>query len=558
MTKMTFFRRMAFFACVALTMNIFLWSCSDKTDSPEDNKTEIKLKTPEEAATIDLASGDVTFSWEVLNGTIPGFTLFISKSVDLNDAYTKSSTSTSVKISKDEMDELLGYFEVEPLTEGTIYWTVKPASENATALLPTVRSLKIKRLNNPTIVLLAPGESVDMEANPQISFEWEAVDGPSAYILKWGIERNDLKNEVSAGTASPFIASTATVAGWFADAHIDGLGKNTTIYWSIVPSVDLPGINKQIRKTTIKLPGEVTTVELTDPADGADITFLQWTNWKTISFKWNKALPAGSKLVFSKNRDISTKDIIFDIDEDDDLTPDVDESTFKNLSHKVLQEKLVEKLGVNPPNSNTLYWNVEVNGKIYPYLTRKITLNTFDPKLIYQSDFTLSENEVIKVNEGWSVENNGSEPILSELKLEEGKLVFYRNKRPSNYLDKLNFGTFRIDASKKYKFTTSYKINAENQGFWRTQLTEVMGNWAEWKWVGNEGVGVSDRDEPAGKEFSTDPVTGIITQVSYYHLEETEASISGPNPHARFSYRIGWWSDERTMEIYSLRIEEIE
>ena len=100
MTKMTFFRRMAFFACVALTMNIFLWSCSDKTDSPEDNKTEIKLKTPEEAATIDLASGDVTFSWEVLNGTIPGFTLFISKSVDLNDMALWSPVIDGKKVRK--------------------------------------------------------------------------------------------------------------------------------------------------------------------------------------------------------------------------------------------------------------------------------------------------------------------------------------------------------------------------------------------------------------------------------------------------------------------------
>jgi hypothetical protein len=165
-----------------------------------------------------------------------------------------------------------------------------------------------------TIALNNPADETILDANTvtfPYEFTWTTIPEVTAYTIKFAPSAAELASTTIAenvGNAGVYALDAATCEAWLAGAGV-AQGASVTLYWTVVPTVDDPTTQTQVRSFTAvrydiytKLPTAGYTYQFSDREtqgaagsdwpemlkllDGDYATF--WTSYMTANFNWWK------------------------------------------------------------------------------------------------------------------------------------------------------------------------------------------------------------------------------------------------------------------------------
>ncbi|MDR1121642.1 MAG: hypothetical protein LBM08_12090 [Dysgonamonadaceae bacterium] len=165
-----------------------------------------------------------------------------------------------------------------------------------------------------TIALNNPADEATLDANTvtfPYEFTWTTIPEVAAYTIKFAPSEAELASTAIAenvGNAGVYSLDEATCEEWLAGAGV-AQGASTTLYWTVVPTVDDPTVQTQVRSfTAVRLRYEpytkLSTSEyayqfsdkessgeagsdwsnMVNLFDGNYTTF--WTSYMTANFAW--------------------------------------------------------------------------------------------------------------------------------------------------------------------------------------------------------------------------------------------------------------------------------
>ena len=222
----------------------------------------IAAVSPADNASVDLADGNVRFSWEA-SGAVPGgFELVLAADAEGTETktYELPSTVFSREIKAVDMDLLLKNWEKPAAASSPILWTVRPAVEGEAAAAEW-RTLNVTRLETETveIYLRTPQDNAFFDLGEEsltAEFSWEGDPSISGYRIEFSttedgeaINVTDAKLEVSDAQTMSLSASELTKV-----LEASGATEDIAVLWWKVYSNDelTPGASESRRIRLMK------------------------------------------------------------------------------------------------------------------------------------------------------------------------------------------------------------------------------------------------------------------------------------------------------------------